>query len=346
MVTVFSPAETYNLKSQWYANLWDNVLANAFGEVANNLGAYSKYANSTLWAYDSLLNFMAWNEWKLQTVAWNLYNQLVNDINDQKTYVYDMFWPEGSLTKEVNQYYDDLWNYLATDAGRQAAIIAAQWQHSGASLWAIRAQQNEAYNESFARYVQAKEQQINAKQQIASNLINFMATLRQEYWDTTNQYVIELYKRAYDLYNNVALSVAQDMMSYNQLRFSGSWSSWGSSISWVDLLPRWLTKNEKWEVVDSDWNKYERDATNWKWIQVKSNTPTSGWNSNSSLESKIQDVNDTNFLRKLRTWVANISSWLPRIWPITAMIEAVAQANDTKQDRSAAAKNLYNRRIK
>ena len=33
MVTVFSPAETYNLKSQWYADLWDNVLAKAFGEV-------------------------------------------------------------------------------------------------------------------------------------------------------------------------------------------------------------------------------------------------------------------------------------------------------------------------
>lgn len=319
MVTVFSPAETYNLKSQWYADLWDNVLAKAFGEVANNLGAYSKYANSTLWAYDSLLNFMAWNEWKLQTVAWNLYNQLVNDINDQKTYVYDMFWPEGSLTKEVNQYYDDLWNYLATDAGRQAAIIAAQWQHSGASLWAIRAQQNEAYNESFARYVQAKEQQINAKQQIASNLINFMATLRQEYWDTTNQYVIELYKRAYDLYNNVALSVAQDMMSYNQLRFSGSWSSWGSSVSWVNLLPKWLTYNEKWEVVDSNWNKYKQN-TDWTRTQTWTTTvvwgeSTLGWNSNntSNTENKIKNVNNNNYVGDVIKWAITVAA--PRASP-------------------------------
>lgn len=249
----FSLAETYTLQSQGYSNLWDNVMAQAYWDLANSAGVYSSAANATLWGYDNLLNYISWNEGRLQGVAWKLYNDLVNDINTQRTYVYDMFWPEGSLTQEVNKYYDDLWNYLATDAWRQAAIIAAQWQHSGASLWAIRAQQNEAYNESFARYVQAKEQQINAKQQIASNLINFMSTLRREYGDTTNQYIIELYKRANDLYNTVAQSAMQDMDSYNKLRFSSRW--WNSStVNPVSLLPNWYSYDKDWNIVDANWN--------------------------------------------------------------------------------------------
>ena len=233
----FSPAETYQLASQWYANQWNTTMANAFWNIANNIWKYSNFANDAVTSADALLNYIRWNESGLQSVAGNLYNSLVSDLQTQRDYVNSMFWPEWKLTQEVNKYYDDLWNYLSTDAGRQAATIAAQWIHSWASLWAIRAQQNEAYNNSFQRYVQAKEQQINAKQQIASNLINFMSTLRKEYWDTTNQYVIELYKRANDMYNSIAQNLASEINSYNKLAIQGS--SWGSSSSsnpYVDMV--------------------------------------------------------------------------------------------------------------
>lgn len=265
MATTFSPAEVYSLQAQWYANQWDDVLAKIYSDMASKLGGYSNYGKSTIWAYDNLLDYISWNEGRLQSAAWTLYNNLVNDINDQRTYVYDMFWPEGTLTKEVNKYYDDLWNYLATDAWRQAATIAAQWLHSWASLWAIRAQQNEAYNESFARYVQAKEQQINAKQQIASNLINFMSTLRQEYWDSTNQYIIELYKRANDLYTNVAVSLGSDLNALNQLRVSASSSNWltKNDIYKALLEMFWVGENTN----ENEWNDGDKwDDTDVEWI--------------------------------------------------------------------------------
>lgn len=255
----FSSAEAYKLMSDGYANMWDNVMATMYWDLANELWQFSGYANTAIWAYDNLLDFIAWNENRLQGVAGATYNKIVNDIKSQKDYVYDMFWPNGKLTKEVDSYYDDLWNYLATDAWRQAATIAAQWMHSWASLWAIRAQQNEAYNQSFARYVQAKEQQINAKQSIASNLINFMSTLRKEYWDTTNQYIIEIYKRAYDLYNKVAFSVISDIDSYNKLRYS---SSWGGSWSSLDDLLKKLVD------IDLTWKQDANENSNSKggWI--------------------------------------------------------------------------------
>lgn len=264
--TTFSPMEEFQFQSEGYGVLWDNAMSKVYWDLANNLGQYSSYANSTLWAYDNLLNFISGNEKKLQSAAWKLYGELTNDIRDQKDYVYSMFGPNWVLTKEVNTYYDDLWNYLATDAWKQAAKIAAQWMHSWASLWAIRAQQNEAYNQSFAKYVQAKEQEINAKQQIATNLINFMSTLRREYWDTTNQYIIELYKRANDLYNNVASSAMTDLNNYNKLRLSWGWWGWSSSsLSSVWLDPR---GNEETDSKNSGGWINKSQATDKLWLRV------------------------------------------------------------------------------
>lgn len=308
----FSNYDTYNLQAQGYANQWDNAMANAYWDLANSLGKYSQYANTTLWAYDNLLNYIAWNEGKLQSAAWKLYNELSSDISRQRDYVNRMFWPEGELTQEVNKYYDDLWNYLATDAGRQAANIAAQWVHSGASLGSIRAQQNEAYNESFARYIQAKEQQINAKQQIASNLINFMSTLRKEYWDTTNQYIIEMYKRANDLYNNVALSVAQDMESYNKLRFASS--GWGGNNTLNDILKSIWLINKDWDPTDNadwiikwqgDWTS-EWDNTNPDKSELGNWSRSAGWNS-----SNVDWVNVFNaMLNPVWFWWTELWKWI------------------------------------
>lgn len=291
----FSPVETYQLMSNGYANQWNTAMADAFWNIAKDLWNYSNFANSTISSADSLLNYVKWNEQWLQSVAWKLYWNLVNDIQAQRDYINRMFWPEWELTKEVNTYYDDLWNYLATDAWRQAAAIAAQWLHSGASLWAIRAQQNEAYNESFGRYVQAKEQQINAKQQIAANLINYMSTLRQEYWDTTNQYVIDLYKRANDLYNSIASSVANDLDEYNKLRISSWWWGGGSSIlNSLSLIPRW-----NWTYTDVNWNTYVVWAD---WTPVKVWTGVITNNASNQKGWQWSKASNTNWAKAL--WYA------------------------------------------
>lgn len=270
----FSNQEVYNIQSQGYRNAGNNSLADAYGNIANNLWAYSTFANNTLQGYDSLLNYVRNNENWLQALARGHYNNLMQDLESSRNYANQMFGPNGELTKEVNQYYDDLGNYLSTDAGRQAAAIAAQWVHSGASLGAIRAQQNAAYNESFGRYVQAKEQQINAKQQLAANLLNYMSALRQEYWDTTNQYVIDLYRRANDMYNSIAQSAAADLNQYNQLRASRVWAGGGktnnSQLSYLDII-RW--RNEERAAWVDDWY-FSQLLNEMYWIKSTPNETT------------------------------------------------------------------------
>lgn len=192
--------------------------------------------------YGALAEDVANREKNLAWAKYDLANKLNQDILSQRDYVMNTFWPEGTLTKELNQYYWDLSNYLSSEAWREAAKIAAQWIHSGASLGAIRAQQNEAYNQAFNRYIQAKEQEINAKQTIAGNLINYMSTLRQEYWNTTNQYIIAQYERANDLLNNLSSSIASANAELAQaklawvIRWWGSSSGGSSAMTWQDYL--------------------------------------------------------------------------------------------------------------
>lgn len=258
----FSNYDVYNLQAQGYADQWNDAMASAYGWIASNLWKYSKFANNSLNAADALLNYVKQNEAWLQWAAKWVYNTILWDLQNQRDYVNEMFWPEWKLTKEVDTYYDDLWNYLATDAWRQAATIAAQWVHSWASLWSIRAQQNEAYNQSFWRYIQAKEQQINAKLNIATNLINFMSNLRKEYWDTTNQYVIDLYKRANDLYNTIAQNTATDIDNYNKALAnptSNSSSGWWNSTTtnllnrYTQLKNSWLTDDQIMAQLQTEW---------------------------------------------------------------------------------------------
>lgn len=270
----FTPAEVYWFKADWYYNQGDTAMADAYRSIANDLWSYSGFANQSVDAADALLNYIRENEAGLQSVAGNLYGQLTWDIQKQRDYINQMFWPEWELTKEINTYYTDLWNYLSSEAGREAAKIAAQWIHSGASLGAIRAQENEAYNQAFARYIQAREQQINAKQQLAANLINYMSTLRQEYWDTTNQYVIDLYKRANDMYNSIAQSVADDINTYNRYKIQASSSKWTSPTG---LYP-FTTYDEKWNPV----TRYYYQDINWTWQEYPQNPTVSPEDSESN----------------------------------------------------------------
>ena len=91
--------------------------------------------------------------------------------------------------------------------------------------------------------LEAKEQEINAKQQIATNLINFMSTLRQEYWDTTNQYIISQYQRANDMLNALSQNIASSNIELANARLNASLSRrGGSSNPWQSTLDT-MTEN-------------------------------------------------------------------------------------------------------
>ena len=282
----FSVADTLAQRAQWYQAQGLEWLANSFKTLNKENNAYNNTANKITDYYTALANDINSRENALAQRKESLANQLSQDIANNRQYVMDYFWPNWIFTNEVNKFYDENGNYLASEAGRQMAMANAEWIQSGASLWAQRAARNEAYNNAFQNYLKVKEQEIAAKTSIAQQLINYMTALRQEYWETQNAYVISQYQRANDLLNTISQNLAQTQASIASAKMQQSVSSstrnslsdpyglkfWDNLIAnienWTATPMQQKIFLDQWWVIkpveqDENWNitRYKADTT-------------------------------------------------------------------------------------
>lgn len=233
-----------------YADMYSQsnpALSQQYRDMANQAGIWWETQNNILNWYDSLANDVANRQAYVTNMSGDLANSLLWDINNQRDYIYSLYWPNGSITQEVNDYYSGLSNAISWDTGRQLAQNDVNAKTAGVSVWANRNTQNQIYNEGYERALKAKEADINAKNNIVSALQNYMTALRTEYWDTTDKYIIQKYQQANDLLNQIQSSMTQDMVNLENYRLQHGWSSgWGGSST--------STTNNKimlnWELVD------------------------------------------------------------------------------------------------
>lgn len=278
VVSPMSTADVLWARYQAAYNSGNTNLADAYKTLNQENTAYNRVANQIADYYGALANDVAQREQWLADAKYDVASKLFNDMASQRDYVYGLYGPEGSLTKAINTYYDDMWDYLASEAGREMAYADAMWVQSWASLWMMRAQRNQAYNEAFQRSLQVMQNELEAKQSIAQNLINFMTNLRQEYWDTANTYIISQYQRANDLLNAISESVATTSAQIAMAKlsaWSGWWTQWNEkksieNMSDMEVLQeirkQWI---QPWKWVDmlNDWSI----AVTWQdWDTVKS----------------------------------------------------------------------------
>lgn len=86
-----------------------------------------------------------------------------------------------------------------------------------------------------------------------------MSTLRQEYWDTTNAYIISQYQRASDLLEWVSQSIAASNIELANAKLSratagSGWSSGGNGyMTWQDYLALQNYINN-WSYLDTNNN--------------------------------------------------------------------------------------------
>lgn len=266
-----------------------------------------RLANQVTDYYNALAQDVAQREQWLAWAKYDVANRLFNDMASQRDYVYGLYGPQWTFTKEVNTYYDDLWDYLASEAGREMAYADALWAQSWASIWMMRAQRNQAYNEAFQRSLQVMQQELEAKQNIQQNLINFMTALRQEYWDTANAYIISQYERANDLLNAISQNIATTNANIATAKLSTwgwgnqtkettledlwkkfEWMNWQAkkeylkTDEWKALMKAvWFTDydlldwNYVWWTTDKDWNRKAYTLINsWAMNDSKLSAPT------------------------------------------------------------------------
>lgn len=292
----FSVADTLNQRAQGYQAQWLTWLANSYRTLNKENTAYNNTANKIASYYEQLANDINSRENALAQQKESLANRLSQDIANQRQYVMDYFGPNGIFTNEVNKFYDENWNYLASEAGRQMAMANAEGIQSWASLWAQRAARNEAYNNAFQNYLKTKEQELSAKMSIQQQLVNYMQALRQEYWETQNAYVISQYQRANDLLNAISNNMANSQIQIEQARLQQALAASGISGDsevaasmdrlarndyerdgdWT-LTPAWQRKRftdmynvrKHWltleEIVDNQWRPTGRYETNILW---------------------------------------------------------------------------------
>lgn len=280
----FNTLDNLNMQSQAWSESNPNI-ASAYQTLANWLWSYSNVANQIWDFYNTAANQIANREAQYANAQYNLANQLNQDLANQRDYIWGMFGPQWQLTQEINKYYDDMGNYLASEGWRQMANVAAQGARSWASLWLLRAQQNEAYNNAFQNYLKVKEQEINAKQSIQAQLIDYMTKLRQEYGNTTNQYILGQYQRANDLLNSLDADLKNQYTNLALARLQwGGWSGGSSnSTSLSDLvnsLGLWNNWWANWWQWIGWWIDYIN--TNWQGAQWQQQQQWQGWTSNNN----------------------------------------------------------------
>ena len=258
--------------------------------------------------YDGLANDVATRQQYVTDMSWNLANSLLWDINNQRDYIYSLYWPNGEITQQVNDYYSWLSNAISWDTARQLAQNDVNAATVWVSLGANRNTQNQIYNEGYERALKAKEADINAKNNIVSALQNYMSALRQEYGDTTDKYIIQKYQQANDLLNQIQSSMTQDMVNLDNARMqywlSNSWWAWTSTSSWDDVvLVDWETVKVK-DLTNEQLDNIIQNVVNAAWQEWRTAEEISNLQSiydkvSKEKNSRVQDV--TQFISAPKT---------------------------------------------
>ena len=112
-----------------------------------------------------------------------------------------------------------------------------------------------------------------------------MSTLRKEYWDTTNQYIISQYQRANDLLNSIGSDLTNQYVQLASARLSAK-TSWGwsssSSLSTKELLKRaWATDEQiaaiEW-ILSPKEEKKDNNKSVSKWANQVGSAKKPTWN--------------------------------------------------------------------
>lgn len=318
-ITPLSTSDVLWARYQAAVNSGNTNLANAYKTLNKENTSYNKVANQIADYYGALADSVSRREQGLADAKYAVANKLFDDMASQKDYVWWLYWPEGTLTTAINKYYDDMWDYLASEAGREMAYADAMWVQSWASLWMMRAQRNQAYNEAFQKSLQIMATELEAKQSIAQNLITFMTNLRKEYWDTANDYIISQYERANDLLNAIEENIAKTSAQLQAYRFSwgGGWSS--SSTNWkkwddMNALERlaYLQTNEWKAFMKANGISSIDVDTAWTWWVVGVN---GSWQFVDLINDDLLKKSNVNssYVPGLLSWHYSITTWA-RAW--------------------------------
>lgn len=138
-----------------------------------------------------------------------LWNDIISQLNAQKTNYLNQFWPQWTIQKQLDDYYAWLWAYNASQQAAQQALqsneaLRATWSSAAANLaW-------QKVSDDFANKVnEAAKQRLDEQTKIYQQLNNYLNQFTTQYANTKDKYVLWTYKNLFDLKNQLAWQILQ-----------------------------------------------------------------------------------------------------------------------------------------
>lgn len=246
--------ETANLL-KWLYNWYD-----AFSNNAKNITSiYDNFYNQVDPYYN---NFARINQW--------LNKDIVGKLQEGLNTAYSQYWPQGSLTKMVGDYYTNLADNIAAQNAASIWNIQAQAMASWANQWAVRNAVNKANLDANTQYLNMKQKEIENYDNIYKNLNAYLDNFTSKYWNSQDKYVRDTYNQLvnyrtqiWNAYKDSLVWLEQSRLQYG-LTPRGTWA-WSGITPWgtweQTKLPkyRWMATlpNDNILIMWRDWSQFQ-----------------------------------------------------------------------------------------
>lgn len=218
-----------------YANDYSGqpLLANQFKVLGNELTDQDKLRNQIANFYglfEQNMNpqwdrFMQLNQW--------VGDEIIGQLNQNRQVFESQYWPQGAQSNRLNQYYNDLGNYLVANSADAQAQAEADAIASWASIGARRAAQNAVEKEQFDAMMKAQQQEIKDYESLYKTVNDYLNEFVKVYGDTKDKYTIDTYKQLLDFKNQLGTALVNANVALATTwaaAGSGTWS-WSSTGS-------------------------------------------------------------------------------------------------------------------
>ena len=301
------------------------VLANQFKVLGNELTEKDKLRNQIADFYGLFEQnqnpqwdrFMDLNRWVWEDILWQL---------AQNRQIFEwQYGPQGEQSNRLNQYYNNLWQYLAANSADAQAQAEADAIASWASIGARRASQNAVEREQFDSMLKAQQQEVKDYENLYKTVNDYLSKYVETYWNTKDKYLIDTYKQLLDFKNqlwtalvNANVALAMTWATWTWAWGSGSWS--GSAWAWT----AWGGSAWAW-----GWSTF----TGWEWTALPADgrqTPSRAWAQDTIWEPT--NVSYPDNVEPVQGWVTWYVQTGNPLTP-TRLVEWAARSTDQAVER-------------
>jgi hypothetical protein len=202
--------------SQQYADI--PYLANQFQYLSNERDMFAPAENSIVWLYNQFSEQQNPYYKRLMDVNSRLNQENIGRLNEIRQNVYNQYWPEGEQQKQLQDYYDNLAKYYASQAGNEKARINADTVGTGASIWQARAARSDLENKLLGNALQIQDKKLKDYQGVYNTFNKYLQDLQAGYGNSNDRYVKSVYDQITQNQQELGANLVNNLTNIGNMR--------------------------------------------------------------------------------------------------------------------------------